>query len=59
MVSQISAIIAATAGAQVDVQDLPTARARFDDWLNSPLDSAGGGLRDPHQRELEAALGVA
>lgn len=57
MLSQVGALIAATAGQRVEAVDPATARERFDEWLISPL-GRQGTPRNRQQWELEAALGI-
>jgi hypothetical protein len=56
MVSYLSAVIALSQGATVDLPEPGDARARFDAWLVSPLKSDLPEAVDPERAEIEAAL---
>lgn len=58
MVSYLSAVIALSQGAKVDLPDPGDARAAFDAWLCSPLEDDAPPVVDQEQAELQAVLGL-
>jgi hypothetical protein len=58
MVSYLSAVIALSQGAQVDLPDPGDARAAFDAWLVSPLGPVEVEPVDRERAEIVAALGL-
>jgi hypothetical protein len=58
MVSYLSAVIAISQGAKMDVPDPADARSTFDAWLASPLEGEPLDEVDADRAETLAALGM-